>query len=168
MILELRLIAELLFLGLVAVASLFLVLKEKRLLIFLITPLIVLAGIDSYNSANSLLGFSRPNYYPEGEVTVISLAVEKLDWIHIWYMDPEANQPRAIKIPATEENKDKARQILQKLERGQQAFIQFKGKKEGAPGSGSGSGSRFLSSESKELIIYDFSTRYSSRKNAPQ
>src|SRR4051812_8041714 len=129
MILELRLITELLFLGIMTIASLSLVLKERKLLIFLLTPLVVLTGLDSFNSANSLLGFSRPNYYPEGEITMIAIpVVEKKDWIHFWYYDAESQQPRAIKIPKTPENLRKAKQIAERIRQGQQAFAEFKGK----------------------------------------
>lgn len=153
--LELYFALDLIVLGLAALISIYLGLRHSRnLLFFLLVPAIVLTAIHSYYSANSLRGLSRPDYMPDIEVSVLALAPEKGIWLHIWYYDSDLDQPRAIKVPLTEENKKKAIAILERLSKGQEAIIGFKEKESGGMGP-----------KVKEIIIYDFSTKFNSRKN---
>lgn len=155
---ELFFIFNLFILGFSAIASLFFILKGRsNVLLAILVPIIVICCMNAYNNVNSLLGYSRYGYLPDGEVTVLALVEEKDKFIHIWYIDTDTNQPRAMKLLATEENKRKARQIGEKLRLGQGAFAEFK------QGKGKGGLNPFATKDT-EIIIYDFSTRFQSRK----
>jgi hypothetical protein len=155
---ELMFVLDLLVLATTAVVSLFLLLRNKKnLLMFLLVPFVFLSCFDAYRNVDSLLGLSRSATLPEGEVSVLSTAVEQRKWIHLWYVDAEIKQPRAIKIPYTEENRKKVESINKKLRGGQEAFVELKRK--GRP-----TGS-FIGPETIEIIEYNFSTTFSSQKH---
>lgn len=158
---ELGFVLDVLILALASITSLFVVFRDrKNILLFVVIPIIVLAAIHSFYSANSLRGLSRSDFFPNGEISVLAITTEKESWIHIWYFDNDIEQPRAIKIPKTEENMRRAKIIAGRLREGQQVFAEFKEGNKSGKANGAGNGPK-----TKELIVYDFSTRFSANKN---
>jgi hypothetical protein len=149
---EFFLILDILILAFSSIVSLFLVVKSNRnWLLFLAIPIIVICGINAYGNVNSLLGLSRPDYLPKEEVMVLQIAVEGKKYIHIWYVDGDESQPRAIKIKYSEELKKKMEGIGLKIRSGQNVFAGMKSV-QGPLG------------PKTEIVEYEFSTKFQSKK----
>lgn len=152
---------DLTILAITAILSLFLVFKDKRkFLLFILIPIIVLSGLDAHKNVNAMRGLSRYDYIPDGEISLISVVIDKTNGIYIWYFDEEKKEPRSIRIPYTEKNEKKLTAAMGKLRAGQNAFIELKESQKPA----GNAIANFIGPKSIDIIEYDFSSKFQSKK----
>lgn len=145
----LRLILDFSLIGFISLFALYCILKSRSVLMVLLVPLMALAILDSYVSLKSLMGTSSTWDSPGEQVQAIATYVERKEWIHLWYVDPETHEPRAVKVPYDEKSNKAAKKAGDRLKKGQSAFLVMKKKREGQV----------------EIEEYSFSSSFHAKKN---
>lgn len=157
---------DLTVISIICAVAMFIGLKARQWLLIALFPVLILCAIDSYSTVNSMMGASRKHPLPAGEVEIIS-AVETKEWVHFWYVDREIAQPRAIKIPPSEQAKQAAKQAAERGKKGQRTYGKFKEGSEGSRAGNKGKSNIAGQSNTNEpsIEVYDFSTEFHSKKH---
>lgn len=125
---DLRLTINLAIISLACVFVLFVIFKQKNLILIAVTPFLLFLSIDTYTTIHNVLGTST-KLVPEGRVQVISSFVDnKKEWIHVWYFDEKTHLPKGLKVPYTKNNEKGTEESRKALRDGQNAYMDFKKK----------------------------------------
>lgn len=83
---------------------------------FAVIPFMIGSAITSYVTLESILGYPVRDEVPEESLYISHLSLE--NEIVFWLLIPGENEPKAIKVPATDEQKQKAQKAQKKTEGG--------------------------------------------------
>jgi len=100
---------------------------KNALVVFIIIPLTLSSVGISYFTVEKLLGYPTAGTMTDESLYVSHLPSQDGKWIYVWIIEPESNQPRAIIIPATKNNKKQMDGAKQKSEQGIKTQIKSKG-----------------------------------------
>jgi len=100
---------------------------KSALVVFIIIPLTISSVGISYFTVEKLLGYPTAGTMTDESLYVSHLPSQDGKWIYVWIVEPESNQPRAIIIPATKNNKKQMDGAKQKSEQGIKTQIKSKG-----------------------------------------
>ena len=116
---------------------------KNFVLMFFLIPLTLASGWTIYTTIDRLLGYPVVDVF--GKDTLYLSHFENPDiaeWVYVWVLKPGDSKPKAIMIPATEQNKDKLAEAEQKSSEGVPMYMEM------LEGQGQTAGG--------ELNVYDF------------
>lgn len=116
---------------------------KNFILMFFLIPLTLYSGWTIYTTVDKLLGYPVIDVFEKDTLYLSHFENPDIaEWVYVWVLKPGESKPKAIMIPATEENKDKLAEAEQKSSEGVPMYMEMK------DGQGQTAGG--------ELNVYDF------------
>jgi len=134
--------------------------KNAPLLAFII-PLTLSATIVSYISVQSILGYPIVKDIEQDSIYLSHITSADEKHIYVWLIEPNADKPRSLTIPNTDNNKKQMADAKQKTEAGVKQKIAPHPNEEKLKEKRKGGGQ----TEGGEFMVYDFQITGGSLKN---
>lgn len=130
---------------------------KNFILMFFLIPLALFSGWTVYTTVDKLLGYPVIDLFEKDTLYLAHFENPDVEeWVYVWVLKPGESKPKAIMIPATEQNKDKLAQAEQETSEGVPIYMEVQ-----VDGQGQTSGDA-------EINIYDFQQNWGAAEKEQQ